>query len=201
VRARQKSLKVLLPNKWPQGRRRRLELPKIVGWHPPRRCVAVLQRPAAPRPRPSPRRRYQSRRRHPAISVKAPTFRKDPNDVEATIQYCKGFKKNPETGQYEKKPGSAEFEEYGTPNKPGNRTDIAKMKPAIDDGATLAQIQMSDEHHQTWIQMPHATREYVNTVRRTNALKGVLDEYKDTEWKPWQAGILDMIDEKADSRC
>ena len=148
----------------------------------------------APRP-------YTMKKWHEVLSPRFATgSQPTPNNVEATIQYCKGFRRNPATGQYEPKRGSAAFEEYGTPNKPGHRTDIAKMKAAIDDGATLGQIQMSDEYHQTWIQMPHATREYVNTVRRTNALKQVLDTYEATEWKPWQAGILEMIEQIPDSR-
>lgn len=124
----------------------------------------------------------------------------NPNDVEATINYCKGLQKDKESGMLEQKEGSGEYEEYGTATKTGQRTDIMNMKKAIDDGSTLAQIQMSDEFHSTWIQMPHATREYVSTVRRTNALNKVMQRYEATEWKPWQEGILEMIEEIPDTR-
>ena len=52
------------------------------------------------------------------------------NDVDATIQYCKGFQKNKETGKYEQKEGSGEFEEFGTPNVGTTRMGYAnKPKP------------------------------------------------------------------------
>ena len=59
---------------------------------------------------------------------------------------------------------------------------------------------MSDEHATACWTMPHATKEYANIIKRKNALKSVLTMYDDITWNPWQAGILDMIDEKPDPR-
>jgi hypothetical protein len=144
---------------------------------------------------------YTMKRWHKVLGERFATHKRvSPDDVEAAIQYCKGQQMNPDTGEYEKKEGSGEFEEFGTPNEQGKRTDILNMKAAIDEDPNLTRIQTSDQHFTTWFNNPHATREYVNVVKKKKALETIFRQYENTEWKPWQQGILDMIDEKADSR-
>jgi hypothetical protein len=63
------------------------------------------------------------------------------NDVDATIQYCKGFQKNKETGKYEQKEGSGEFEEFGTPNVGTTRMGYAnKPKPGELQAAPMLSL-------------------------------------------------------------
>lgn len=71
---------------------------------------------------------------------------------------------------------------------------------AIKQGKTIQEIIEDEKLRYLFDQHRRAYRELANVVAKENRRKQLLNEYEHTEWKPWQQGILDMIDEKADDR-
>jgi len=144
---------------------------------------------------------YTMKKWHEVLGARFATGHKpNPNDVEATINYCKGLQKNKETGKLEQKEGSAEVEEFGAPNAPGQRSDLLKAKAYMDEGHTFFETQNTEEHFVCCIQNHNAMEKYARQRLEMDARKRRLATYDNTEWKPWQAGILDMIDQTADAR-
>jgi hypothetical protein len=85
-------------------------------------------------------------------------------DQEKAIKYCQGFLWNEEKSQFEPKPGSGEFEEYGKRPRPGERTDLIGFKRRIEQGETVLEVAQSDDMFGIFARNRQALKEYGNFV-------------------------------------
>ena len=121
--------------------------------------------------------------------------------------YCQGFKVKSE--RQERKEGSQAtdslsmtdhpgYEEYGTHNAPGTRTDLTRAITAIQNGTTIDEL---IEEMSGTVNGAYRTRtEYKQRIIHRTAKQQVLDDYKDVQWKPFQQQIIDHLDTKPDGR-
>jgi len=98
---------------------------------------------------------------------------------------------------------SGQYFEYGErkamgKQKCGTRTDIARLKQDLDNGATFDEV--SDKHFETLSRMDSFIRKYI-TNRDNQAAKMVLrEEYANVVWQPWQQSLLASLQQPADAR-
>lgn len=122
---------------------------------------------------------------------------------ERAIKYCQGFEWNPESGKYDPKSGSSQFEEFGKPPAQGSRTDLYEARSEVLK-RPLDQIMLDGDHAQTIAQ--HYTYfkdldQLASSQRSFKAARTQHDAYMATRVRqPWEDLLYDILSKPACTR-
>jgi len=117
---------------------------------------------------------------------------------ERALKYCQGFKHNPETDEYEPKPGSSPMEEYGTPPSQGqgSRTDLHTARDDVMK-RSLAEVMLEGDHIQAIATHYTFFKDLDLHAQADRAYKQAKDEHNTFMAKrqalPWEAKLHEIV--------
>ena len=119
-------------------------------------------------------------------------------NLERTIKYCQGFAFNLDTQEYEKKPGSVEFEEYGRKPEPGKRNDLIGFKRRIDEGESVMNIAKDEQMFGSYAKYSKSLHDYSRHVLAQTQLEKArepLNEFQSSrkETMHWESHLKSIL--------
>lgn len=91
----------------------------------------------------------------------------------------------------------------GLPKEPkqGERTDLLKLKDAVDEGMTYKDLVKNDEHFGTCARHEKFVKSYIKLVQAEKETNKLIETvYADFVPRPWQQRLLDILDQDPDPR-